>query len=166
MFLTGTLGIMRNGPYLKTFWTMRDGHAFDKMYMVIDLNDWLILFATFYQFSVLLFLFCTFKASSLSGQKDSIYSLAMNQAGTVLVSGSTEKVNEKSNNYKTYFNLIGKRIMTNDSHKMFKFKFKGMYICIYVYMYICIYVYDILSLWHYIVIILSYVYDIMTYCHS
>ena len=164
MFLTGTLGIMRNGPYLKTFWTMRDGHAFDKMYMVIDLNNWLILFATFYQFSVLLFLFCTFKASSLSGQKDSIYSLAMNQAGTVLVSGSTEKVNEKSNNYKTYFNLIGKRIMTNDSHKMFKFK--CMYICIYVYMYICIYVYDILSLWHYIVIILSYVYDIMTYCHS
>jgi hypothetical protein len=32
------------------------------------------------------------KASSLSGQKDSIYSLAMNDAGTVLVSGSTEKV--------------------------------------------------------------------------
>ena len=32
------------------------------------------------------------KASSLSGQKDSIYSLAMNNAGTVLVSGSTEKV--------------------------------------------------------------------------
>lgn len=33
-----------------------------------------------------------FIASSLSGQKDSIYSLAMNNAGTVLISGSTEKV--------------------------------------------------------------------------
>lgn len=32
------------------------------------------------------------KASSLSGNKDSIYSLAMNQMGTVIVSGSTEKV--------------------------------------------------------------------------
>lgn len=31
-------------------------------------------------------------ASSLSGNKDSIYSLAMNQAGTVIISGSTEKV--------------------------------------------------------------------------
>lgn len=31
-------------------------------------------------------------ASSLSGQKDSIYSLAMNRNGTVLISGSTEKV--------------------------------------------------------------------------
>ncbi|XP_033993185.1 WD repeat-containing protein 48 isoform X1 [Trematomus bernacchii] len=31
-------------------------------------------------------------ASSLSGNKDSIYSLAMNQMGTVIVSGSTEKV--------------------------------------------------------------------------
>ena len=37
-------------------------------------------------------LFFFMKASSLSGQKDSIYSLAMNNAGTVLVSGSTEKV--------------------------------------------------------------------------
>lgn len=33
----------------------------------------------------------TVTTSSLSGQKDSIYSLAMNDAGTVLVSGSTEK---------------------------------------------------------------------------
>ncbi|CAB1349755.1 unnamed protein product [Coregonus sp. 'balchen'] len=33
-----------------------------------------------------------FPASSLSGNKDSIYSLAMNQMGTVIVSGSTEKV--------------------------------------------------------------------------
>ena len=31
-------------------------------------------------------------ASSLNGNKDSIYSLAMNQPGTVIVSGSTEKV--------------------------------------------------------------------------
>ena len=31
-------------------------------------------------------------ASSLSGNKDSIYSLAMNPSGTVIVSGSTEKV--------------------------------------------------------------------------
>jgi len=31
-------------------------------------------------------------ASSLNGNKDSIYSLAMNAAGTVIVSGSTEKV--------------------------------------------------------------------------
>nr|XP_060496694.1 WD repeat-containing protein 48 [Panthera onca] len=31
-------------------------------------------------------------ASSLSGNKDSIYSLAMNQLGTIIVSGSTEKV--------------------------------------------------------------------------
>lgn len=31
-------------------------------------------------------------ASSLNGQKDSIYSLALNSIGTVLVSGSTEKV--------------------------------------------------------------------------
>ena len=34
-------------------------------------------------------------ASSLNGQKDSIYSLALNSMGTVLVSGSTEKVNYK-----------------------------------------------------------------------
>ena len=33
-----------------------------------------------------------FLASSLNGNKDSIYSLAMNQSGTVIVSGSTEKV--------------------------------------------------------------------------
>lgn len=33
-------------------------------------------------------------ASSLSGNKDSIYSLAMNQMGTVIVSGSTEKVSK------------------------------------------------------------------------
>lgn len=30
--------------------------------------------------------------SSLNGNKDSIYSLAMNPAGTIIVSGSTEKV--------------------------------------------------------------------------
>ncbi|EDO41779.1 predicted protein [Nematostella vectensis] len=34
----------------------------------------------------------TVTTSSLSGQKDSIYSLAMNPAGTVLISGSTEKI--------------------------------------------------------------------------
>lgn len=34
----------------------------------------------------------SFPASSLNGNKDSIYSLAMNAAGTVIVSGSTEKV--------------------------------------------------------------------------
>ncbi|XP_077990017.1 WD repeat-containing protein 48-like [Glandiceps talaboti] len=34
----------------------------------------------------------TVTTSSLSGQKDSIYSLAMNQAGTIIVSGSTEKI--------------------------------------------------------------------------
>uniref|UniRef100_A0AAY5ETK4 WD repeat-containing protein 48 n=2 Tax=Electrophorus electricus TaxID=8005 RepID=A0AAY5ETK4_ELEEL len=34
----------------------------------------------------------TVTTSSLSGNKDSIYSLAMNQLGTVIVSGSTEKV--------------------------------------------------------------------------
>ena len=39
-------------------------------------------------FSVLPF----FSASSLNGQKDSIYSLAMNQSGSVVISGSTEKV--------------------------------------------------------------------------
>lgn len=31
-------------------------------------------------------------ASSLNGQKDSIYSLGLNSMGTVLISGSTEKV--------------------------------------------------------------------------
>jgi WD repeat-containing protein 48 len=31
-------------------------------------------------------------ASSLAGNKDSIYSLAMNPSGTIIVSGSTEKV--------------------------------------------------------------------------
>jgi WD40 repeat protein len=31
-------------------------------------------------------------ASSLNGNKDSIYSLAMNPSGTAIVSGSTEKV--------------------------------------------------------------------------
>lgn len=36
--------------------------------------------------------YCLSVASSLSGNKDSIYSLAMNQMGTVIVSGSTEKV--------------------------------------------------------------------------
>ena len=38
--------------------------------------------------------FCFFfmSASSLNGQKDSIYSLALNTMGTVLISGSTEKV--------------------------------------------------------------------------
>jgi len=35
---------------------------------------------------------CILSASSLSGNRDSIYSLAMNQIGTVIVSGSTEKV--------------------------------------------------------------------------
>ena len=34
----------------------------------------------------------TVTTSSLNGNKDSIYSLAMNPAGTVIVSGSTEKV--------------------------------------------------------------------------
>ncbi|XP_020905705.2 WD repeat-containing protein 48 [Exaiptasia diaphana] len=34
----------------------------------------------------------TVTTSSLSGQKDSIYSLAMNRSGTVLISGSTEKI--------------------------------------------------------------------------
>jgi len=38
--------------------------------------------------------FCFETASSLSGNKDSIYSLAMNQMGTVIVSGSTEKVSK------------------------------------------------------------------------
>ena len=40
------------------------------------------------------FFFCFFfiSASSLNGQKDSIYSLALNTMGTVLISGSTEKV--------------------------------------------------------------------------
>ena len=33
--------------------------------------------------------------SSLNGNKDSIYSLAMNPAGTIIVSGSTEKVQSK-----------------------------------------------------------------------
>ena len=33
--------------------------------------------------------------SSLNGNKDSIYSLAMNPAGTIIVSGSTEKVNSR-----------------------------------------------------------------------
>ncbi|KAM6375116.1 WD repeat-containing protein 48 isoform 3-T4 [Alca torda] len=36
----------------------------------------------------------TVTTSSLSGNKDSIYSLAMNQMGTVIVSGSTEKVSK------------------------------------------------------------------------
>ena len=34
----------------------------------------------------------TVTTSSLNGNKDSIYSLAMNPAGTIIVSGSTEKV--------------------------------------------------------------------------
>lgn len=37
-------------------------------------------------------LFCFFKASSLPGNKDSIYSLAMNPSGSIILSGSTEKV--------------------------------------------------------------------------
>ena len=36
----------------------------------------------------------TVTTSSLNGNKDSIYSLAMNPAGTVIVSGSTEKVSQ------------------------------------------------------------------------
>lgn len=36
--------------------------------------------------------FLSFSASSLNGNKDSIYSLAMNPSGTAIVSGSTEKV--------------------------------------------------------------------------
>ena len=36
----------------------------------------------------------TVTTSSLNGNKDSIYSLAMNPAGTVIVSGSTEKVRQ------------------------------------------------------------------------
>lgn len=31
-------------------------------------------------------------ASSVTGQKESIYSLAMNPAGSIIISGSTEKV--------------------------------------------------------------------------
>ena len=46
--------------------------------------------------------FLSFKASSLSGQKDSIYSLSMNNAGTVLVSGSTEKVMIKNYHLQTH----------------------------------------------------------------
>ena len=34
---------------------------------------------------------CTLIASSLNGNKDSIYSVAMNSMGSVIVSGSTEK---------------------------------------------------------------------------
>lgn len=41
---------------------------------------------------MIVFLLDFMAASSLSGNKDSIYSLAMNQLGTVIVSGSTEKV--------------------------------------------------------------------------
>ena len=37
----------------------------------------------------------TVTTSSLNGNKDSIYSLAMNPAGTVIVSGSTEKVRDE-----------------------------------------------------------------------
>nr|XP_054749635.1 WD repeat-containing protein 48-like [Lytechinus pictus] len=38
----------------------------------------------------------TVTTSSLNGQKDSIYSLAMNQSGSVIISGSTEKVTTNS----------------------------------------------------------------------
>ena len=37
---------------------------------------------------------CLAVATTLPGHKESIYSLAMNDAGTVLVSGSTEKVSD------------------------------------------------------------------------
>lgn len=36
--------------------------------------------------------FFAFTASSLNGNKESIYSLAMNPSGTLIVSGSTERV--------------------------------------------------------------------------
>lgn len=36
--------------------------------------------------------FCLKLASSLTGNKNSIYSLAMNPSGTVIVSGSTERI--------------------------------------------------------------------------
>jgi WD40 repeat protein len=49
----------------------------------------LLLLCAFIKFVKLLLYFA---ASSLSGNKDSIYSLAMNAPGTVIVSGSTEKV--------------------------------------------------------------------------
>ena len=38
------------------------------------------------------FLFISFTASSLLGHKQSIYSLAMNRSGSLVISGSTEKV--------------------------------------------------------------------------
>ena len=48
----------------------------------------------FYQYSCILISawFIVTAASSLNGQKDSIYSLGLNSMGTVLISGSTEKV--------------------------------------------------------------------------
>lgn len=39
-----------------------------------------------------LFIFIIFVASSVVGSKNSIYSLAMNPSGTIIVGGSTEKV--------------------------------------------------------------------------
>ena len=39
-----------------------------------------------------MFCYCCILASSLNGNKDSIYSLAMNAAGSVIISGSTERV--------------------------------------------------------------------------
>lgn len=58
-----------------------------------------LMFDTFYcdiDCSPELAVICPCTASSLSGNKDSIYSLAMNQMGTVIVSGSTEKVWQSS----------------------------------------------------------------------
>ena len=48
--------------------------------------------------SLMIFLFLI-AAVPLTGQKNSIYSLAINDSGTVLVSGGTEKVNYASITY-------------------------------------------------------------------
>ena len=58
------------------------------LWVSIAVNNTLLLFA--FHISVKYDEFIV--ASSLNGQKDSIYSLALNSIGTVLISGSTEKV--------------------------------------------------------------------------
>ena len=45
-------------------------------------------------------------ASSVTGQKESIYSLAMNPAGSIIISGSTEKVSILKNGLIAWFKML------------------------------------------------------------
>lgn len=45
-------------------------------------------------------------ASSVTGQKESIYSLAMNPAGSIIISGSTEKVSVLKNGFIVWYKIF------------------------------------------------------------